>query len=430
MQEHVIIIGNGIAGITAARHIRKHSNYSITVISSETKYHYSRTALMYIYMGHMKHEHTQPYEADFWVNNNIQLLQAKVDSILTHNHTIQLQDGTTLNYTHLVLATGSKSNKYGWPGQELTGVQGLYHIQDVHTMQTYTQGIQHAVVVGGGLIGIETVEMLLSRNIKVTFLVREASFWNLVLPPNESILINNLIHHHGVDLQLGTELKEIIGDANGRVQAVVTSKGDTIACGFVALTVGVSPNIAYVLNGTIATDRGILVNEYLTTNIPNVYAIGDCAQHTTPPPGRRPIEQVWYTGKLQGEAVARTITGTPTVYQPGHWFNSAKFFDLEYQTYGTVNAQLNAHEAWHWWQNAKATKGLRLVWHKDTNQFIGLNSFGIRIRHQVCNDWLNAQATIQQVVHELHKANFDPEFFQQYEKEFTQHFNKHSGVVA
>ncbi|MFX5366525.1 FAD-dependent oxidoreductase, partial [Acinetobacter baumannii] len=91
--------------------------------------------------------------------------------------------------------------------------------------------------------GIETVEMLLSRNIHVHFLVRENSFWNLVMPPDESEMINKLIYHHQVDLRLGTELKEIKSDKEGRATAILTSKGDTIDCSFVALTVGVSPNI-------------------------------------------------------------------------------------------------------------------------------------------------------------------------------------------
>jgi NAD(P)H-nitrite reductase large subunit len=255
--KNVIIIGNGISGITCARHIRKNSDFNITVISAESKYFYSRTALMYIYMGHLKQEHTQPYENDFWEKNRINLVQKTVIKIHTENNNIELSDGEFLNYEYLVIATGSKSNKFGWPGQDLKGVQGLYNLQDVQNMETYTSGIQRAVVVGGGLIGIETVEMLLSRNIKVTFLVRENSFWDLVLPPEESMMINNLIQHHGVDLQLATELKEIVSDENGRVKSITTSKGEVIDCGFVALTVGVSPNIDFIKNSGINTDRGV-----------------------------------------------------------------------------------------------------------------------------------------------------------------------------
>jgi NAD(P)H-nitrite reductase large subunit len=423
MRKKVIIVGNGIAGTTCARYIRKECDFDITIISSESTYFYSRTALMYIYMGHMKQEHTQPYENDFWQKNRIDLLQQHVTSVQPDEHKIVLADGKTISYDYLVLATGGKSNKFGWPGQDLPGVQGLYNLQDLESMEQYTKGIKHAVVVGGGLIGIETAEMLLSRNIGVTFLVREKSFWDMVLPPDESGLINKLIRHHQIDLQLETELKEIKAGADGKAAGIVTSRGQNIACGFVALTVGVSPNIQFIKDSGISSDRGILVNEYLQTNYSNVFACGDCAQFSAPLPGRRPVEQVWYTGKMQGYTVAKNITGAPTPYQPGHWFNSAKFFDLEYQTYGVLPAQKPATDEWFYWQDAKGERAMRLLWDKETRVFKALNAMGIRIRHEVCNDWLNNKATITQVVKELRSANFDPEFFKQYEPAFTAAFN-------
>lgn len=424
MSKKVLIIGNGIAGITCARHIRKQSNFDITVISSESKYFYSRTALMYIYMGHMKQEHTKPYEDHFWKKNNINLLQAHVQKIETSLHSITLNNGLKVQYDYLVIATGSKSNKFGWPGQDLIGVQGLYNLQDVQSMQQHTDGIKHAVVVGGGLIGIETVEMLLSRNIEVTFLIRETSFWNNILPSEESEMINKLIKHHKVNLKLETELKEIKPDSNGKVTSIITSKGEEINCGFVALTVGVSPNISFVKDSEIETDKGILINNNFQTNIENVFAIGDCAQFISPLHGRRNIEQVWYTGKMHGETAAKNIVGTKADYQPGHWFNSAKFFDLEYQTYGLIPAEKGENDEWFWWQDAKGEKGVRIMWDKTTHAFKGLNSFGIRIKHEVCNDWLNEKTNIHSVVKEFKKANFDPEFFKKFEKEFEGAFLK------
>ena len=419
----VIIVGNGIAGITCARHIRKQSNFEITVISSESKYFYSRTALMYIYMGHMKWEHTKPYEDHFWEKNRINLLQAHVQQVLPDENKIKLNNGEKLEYDFLVIATGSSSNKFGWPGQDLQGVQGLYNLQDLQTMQDNTQGIKHAVVVGGGLIGIETVEMLLSRNITVTFLVREKSFWDNILPGEESEMINKLIFRHKVDLQLETELKEIKSSDGNKVTSIITNKGEEISCGFVVLSVGVSPNISFLKESGIETDRGVLVDNNFRTNFLNVFAVGDCAQFKTPSDGRKTIEQVWYTGKMHGETAAKNIVGTSAEYQPGHWFNSAKFFDLEYQTYGLVSSQKGEDEEWFWWQDAKGQKGIRIVWDKNTEAFIGINSLGIRIRHEVCNEWLNEKTNITAVVKQLYKANFDPEFFKKFEKEFVRAFD-------
>ena len=138
---NVVIIGNGIAGITAARHIRKKSDHSITVISSESEFFFSRTALMYIYMGHMKFEHTKPYEDWFWEKNRIDLRLDHVNSIDRSARKISLEKGGAVSYDKLVIATGSLPNKLNVPGFTLNGVQGLYSLQDLEKMEDSTQNI-------------------------------------------------------------------------------------------------------------------------------------------------------------------------------------------------------------------------------------------------------------------------------------------------
>src|SRR5690606_34963563 len=208
--EHIVIIGNGISGVTAARHIRKLSNHKITIISAETEHFFSRTALMYIYMGHMKFEHTKPYEDWFWKKNRIELVHDWVTQIDFETKELLLESGTAVSYDILVLATGSRPNKFGWPGEDLKGVQGLYSKQDLELMERSTRNIRQAVVVGGGLIGIEMVEMLRSRDVQVTFLVRESGFWEIVLPKEESSMVERHMNEHQVGLRMNTELKEII----------------------------------------------------------------------------------------------------------------------------------------------------------------------------------------------------------------------------
>ena len=134
---HIVIIGNGISGVTAARHIRKNSNHKITIISAESKYFFSRTALMYVYMGHMKFEHTQPYENWFWEKNSIDLKEGFVENINTKEKVLNFSNGENIAYDKLIIATGSKPNKFGWPGQELDGVMGLYHKQDLENLEKY-----------------------------------------------------------------------------------------------------------------------------------------------------------------------------------------------------------------------------------------------------------------------------------------------------
>lgn len=426
--KNVVIIGNGIAGVTAARHIRKKSDHNITIISGETDYFFSRTALMYIFMGHMKFEHTQPYEKWFWKKNRIDLVKAYVYTVDTDLKVLTLENGNKINYDDLILATGSKPNKFGWPGQDLKAVTGMYSKQDLDTITEYSKDCNRAVIVGGGLIGIEMAEMLVSKGIPVTFLVRETSFWNGVLPAQESELINRHIKKHHIDLRLNTNLVEIVSDENGRAKAVTTDKGETIACNLVGLTAGVSPNVDFLKNTAIALDRGVLVNRKLETNINNVYAIGDCAQQHQAIGERRPIEAVWYTGKMMGETVARTICGIPTDYNPGHWFNSAKFLDIEYQTYGWIWAKPRKNEARFYWEHKDGKKCIHINYNKETKEFIGINTFGIRMRHKKFDQWLNQKQSITYVLEHLKDANFDPEFYQQHEEDILAQFNSENGT--
>lgn len=424
--EHIVIIGNGISGITLARHIRKLSDKKTTVISSETDYFFSRTALMYVYMGHMKFEHTKPYEDWFWKKNRIELKNGFVKKVDPNSKTLHFLDGDLLQYDKLIIATGSKSNKFGWPGQDLNGVLGLYHKQDLDKLEALapnTDICKRAVVVGGGLIGIELVEMLTSRKIPVTFLVRESGFWNLVLPKGESEMINRHIQKHHIDLRLSSNLKEIISDENGQVKSVIIEEtGEEIACNIVGLTAGVSPNIDFLKDSEIETHKGVLVDRFLETNIKDIYAIGDCAEQREAIDSRKPIEAVWYTGRMMGETLAQTICGNKIAYQPGHWFNSAKFFDIEYQTYGWVFATPEDGNQHFHWKHIDDTKCITIEYHSETNQFFGINTLGIRMRHEVFDGWLTEKRTIDYVIEHLSDANFDPELFKSYEEEIQSSF--------
>ena len=427
-QEHIVIIGNGISGVTAARHIRKLADKKITIISAATDYFFSRTALMYVYMGHMKFEHTQPYEPWFWKKNNIELKKAFVKTVDTTNKTLVFETAETMNYDKLIIATGSKPNKFGWSGQDADGVMGMYHKQDLENLEKYAPNnnvCKRAVIVGGGLIGIEFTEMLKSRAIPVTFLVRENSFWSNVLPKEESAMINRHILEHHIDLRLGVNLKEIKTNENGNVKAVIIEEtGEELPCNVVGLTAGVSPNIDFLKDSGIELGRGVKVNRHLETNISDIYAIGDCAEQHESIEQRRPIEAVWYTGRMMGEALAQTICGNKTPYNPGHWFNSAKFLDIEYQTYGWVWAEPKENEQHFYWEHESGKKSIRLNYDKNTHEFFGINNFGIRMRHEFFDKVLTEKKPVEYVLEHLADANFDPEFYQLHEAEIVAKFNQ------
>ncbi|WP_028376508.1 NAD(P)/FAD-dependent oxidoreductase [Leeuwenhoekiella sp. MAR_2009_132] len=419
--EDIVIVGNGIAGVTAARHLRKNSDKKITIISAESDHFFSRTALMYVYMGHMRFKDLKPYEDKFWVKNRIHLKNAYVEKVDDTNQTLILAGGEKLTYDKLILATGSIPAKYGWEGQDLNGVQGLVSKQDLEQLEKTAPNNQicpKAVIVGGGLIGVEMAEMLHTRKIDVTILVREHAFWSGVLPDGEANMISRHIISHGINLRHEEELDKILDDGKGNVRAILTKKGEELPCNLVGITTGVKPKIDFLSESGIETDKGILVNRFLETNIKNVYAIGDCAQQREAIGLRKPIEAVWYTGRMMGETVAQTICGTPFEYKPGNWFNSAKFFDIEYQTYGWVFSTKNKkeYEKHFHWKHDNDKICITIAYHKENKEFLGINSFGIRMKHEVFDRWLNEQRSIDYVIENLQLANFDPEFYKKHEK--------------
>jgi NADPH-dependent 2,4-dienoyl-CoA reductase/sulfur reductase-like enzyme len=416
---HVAILGNGITGVSAALRLRaKQPGWRITLVSGESTHHYSRPALMYVFMGHMRYADTKPFEDSFWGEQRLDLVRGWVTRIDVEGKRLELHGRPPLAWDKLLLATGSKPNRLGWPGQDLGGVQGLYGLQDLKTLQESCAGARAAVVVGGGLIGIELAEMLHARGLAVTLLVRERSYWSRVLPPEESAMVNREIERHGVALRLGAELAAIEDDGRGRAAAVRTTGGERIPCQIVGLTTGVSPNLDVVRDTTIRCRRGVLVDAMLRTSVPDVLAAGDCAEiERAGEPSL--VQQVWYTGKQQGELAGDVLAGEERGYEPGIWFNSAKFFDLEYQTYGRVNLDVPGERSLYW-EHADGRKAVRIV--HVGGRVIGFNLMGIRWRHALAERWIAERSELAHVLPRLGEANFDPELFRRHEREMTAAF--------
>ncbi|MFD2784019.1 NAD(P)/FAD-dependent oxidoreductase [Hymenobacter rubripertinctus] len=431
---HLVIIGNGITGVTAALTARKlQPEARITLVSAESAHHFSRPALMYVYLGDLRYQDIKPYEDWFWTENRLELVHATATGLDTATNTVQLDNGTTLTYDKLLLATGSRGRRGPWPGAELAGVQTFVTLPDLELMTRDTrQGVRQAVIVGGGLIGVELAEMLAAKGVAVTMLIRDARYWGAILPPEEAALVQRQLDAHHIVCRYETELQEILADENGRVRAVRTTAGEQLPCQWLGLAIGVEPNLDLARAGDLEVDKGVLVNEHLQTSAPHVYAAGDCTQLREFAKGELAVEQLWYTGRQQGETVAYTLCNAdaPRSYQRGQWFNSAKFFDLEYQTYGRVPAEPAAGEHSFCWQHPTRAALLRINFRADTLAVTGLNVLGLRQRHDTWAAWLQAGTPVTEVMANLGAANFDPEFFRQYEKvmvaQFNQQFPQHA----
>ncbi len=401
---HIVIIGNGVAGITAARFLRKGSDADITVVSDEAPFHFSRPAMMYVSMGQLTFAHTKPYEDWFWSKNRIGLRSGKVLALRPHltGISVAFDDGTELEATHVILATGSVAALPEWSGRTLRGVQTYVHAGDLDRLEENLKGARHGVVIGGGLIGVEAAEVLHARGVQTTFLIRESAMYRKVFPELEAQWITKHIADHGIHVACGVEVASLHARADDatRVGMVRTTSGMDIQADIVVVATGVRPRVELAMASGVAVARGIVVDDRFRTSVPNVFAIGDCAELPTG------VQQLWYTARQHGEHVASVILGRDRPYDGGVYFNSAKFFDLEWQVYGHVPATSGADDSFVW-TDEPHQRCLRIA-HRD-GRVIGIHGIGVRLRQETCTQWIEQGAMIHDVRRTIRRAIFDPE---------------------
>lgn len=402
-----VIVGNGVAGVTAALTLREREPQAeITIVSGETDYFFSRTALMYAFMDQLPRRSLEPYERRVWNAQRIRLVRDWVERI--EASTAVLRSGERLSFDKLLIAAGSVPNAPDWPGLSDTrdGVVNFVSMQDLDACERLTGSTKRAVVVGGGLIGIELVECLRYHGVAVTFLVREPWYWPAALNREEAEMVTAHIAAHGVDVRFGDEVASVERDSAGRVSAITSKAGDRIECQMLGVTIGVRPAVDWLRGGPVAVDRGVLVDAGFRTNVPGVFAAGDCAEIHRP--GHAPlIEQIWYSAKRQGRLAALAMLGDAVCYQPPVFFNSSKFFDIEYTTVGDVsNAPERARH--HFFALRRKHASIRIVEHED--RVIGFNMLGSRWNHNLLEQWIAERRSYGFVAEALHTAQFDPEF--------------------
>lgn len=408
---HTLILGNGIAGSTVARLLRQDPDMQISMISEEAPYPFSRPALMYAFMGHLTDRQTELHERKSY--KGIDLIQGSVRHVDTTEKVVKYAadngQPTDLTYDRLVIATGSVPRRLNVPGESLEGVQGLYHRGDLIRLESRLASTDGpACIIGGGLIGVELAEMLHSRKRPVTMLVREDSYWNLVLLPEESAVVSKEIERHvkvlynrqvlsfneseSGDSEAGT------GSADGALRSVTTDH-DRLPANLAGVTIGVQPNLSALQSSGITLDRGVIVDGFFRTSAPDVYAIGDCAQID----GR--IEQLWYTARHQAETLVAQWTDGAGPYTPEPYYNSAKFFSLEYIVAGQVTGGRSFL-----YQDERQGKRhlLRLCF--DGDHLIGINTLGLRLRQDCAERLIAEGARVQMVMQSLPELCFDPEF--------------------
>ncbi|MBD3402858.1 NAD(P)/FAD-dependent oxidoreductase [candidate division GN15 bacterium] len=406
---HYAIIGNGVAGINAANTIRNREEAAeISIVSYETDHFFSRTALMYVACGQLSEKCVEPFERDHYERMRFTRVKERVSALDTDRQSLKLAGDRHLTYDKLLIASGSLAVPPPWPGMDLDGVGHFVTWQDMQWLTERSGTARKAVVVGGGLIGIECAEVLSLGGVDVSFLIREPYYWPVALDENEGTIVADHMRRHGCDVRLNTEVEEIVG-RDGAVTGVHTKAGETIDCDMVVVAIGVRPQTDFLRDSGLEFGErgGIVVDEYLRTNLDNVWAAGDCTSVVWFNGVRRP-EQLWYTSRDQGRVVGCNMTGDNRRYERGLFYNSAKFFEIEYTTAGYVNFNFEGEQSW--FQHEPGTYfTTRLVYLPD-RRLIGFNGLGRRWDHTIFLQWIREKRTVDYAIDHLAEALFDEEF--------------------
>ncbi|HJW84324.1 MAG TPA: FAD-dependent oxidoreductase [Anaerolineae bacterium] len=337
MQRYVII-GNGAAGITAAEELRRReARSSVSIVTDERYPMYSRPGLAYVLIDEVPAEQAVARKPEWYARQHIDLIFSRAMRIDFEARQVGLANGQHRRYDALLLAVGARAVPAPFPGGDLDGVVYLDNMDNTLDIIRRAQRARAAVVVGGGITALEMAEGLAHHRVETHYLVRKNNLWSALLNDDESRLVEKQIHHHGVHLHYGSEIAEIVGQA-GKVSGVKTTRGEMIACQIVGVAIGVRPNTALAKDTPLKVDRGLLTDEYLQTNLPGVFAAGDCAQIYDAWSGEHRCDSLWPTAAASGRVAAINMTGAKQPYRKGVPFNAALLFGLHLTAIGQVAA--------------------------------------------------------------------------------------------
>jgi len=255
-----------------------------------------------------------------------------------------LDDGRFLPYHKLLIATGARAVSAPYPGGELDGVVYLDTLQGTKDLLKKARRGKRGVVIGGGITALEMVEGLVQRGVDTHYFLRRDRLWSQVFNEAESQLLAEKMHHHGVHIHTRTEATEILGNWRHKVRAVRLKNGDEFKCNLFGVAIGVKPQLELVKNTSLQTDRAILVNEYMQSSVPDVYAAGDCAQVYDRWSGQHMLDVLWPSAVAEGRAAGMNMVGQTTPYSKGIPFNACLLFGLHITIIGQINPDRQAED--------------------------------------------------------------------------------------
>lgn len=310
MSEPLVIVGNGMAAARLVDELAKTSlgRYAVAVIGEEPRLAYNRVLLSSVLAGETGSHEIELRPADWWRHRGVTVRYGyRVSEIDTGRRELKIEGEESMEYSKLVLAVGSTPLRLNVPGADLSGVHTFRDTRDVDLLLTLAAATKRVVVVGGGLLGLEAAYGLAKAGAPVTLLHLMDRLMERQLDAPAADLLKTLVERKGIRILLNASTARIHGE--GRVEAVELADGSRIEADAVIFAAGIRPNIALAKDAGIAVNRGIVVNDEMQTASPDIYALGECAEHRGTCYGL--VEPAYE----QARVLARHLSGRPAAYQ-------------------------------------------------------------------------------------------------------------------
>jgi NADPH-dependent 2,4-dienoyl-CoA reductase/sulfur reductase-like enzyme/pSer/pThr/pTyr-binding forkhead associated (FHA) protein len=332
-----LIIGNGIAGITAAETLRAEDpQASIGIIADDPSPVYYRPALKDYLGGHVPTEKLWARRISFYRDTHVSFLPDRVIGLDSELHMVLLQSQKPIYYHKLLLANGASPARLYCPGNDLYGVTTLRTVTDYQNVLKRLKTVRRVVISGSGTLALETAESLHQRGIEVTHLLRGTMLWSEVLDTTASDLVLQEERRAGVEVCLEEEIVKITG-RRGAVSGVITNQGRRISCQMVIVAIGIKPNIKpWELSG-VSCGRGVRVDDALRTNLPDIYAAGDLIETHDKLTNRTRVLGQWYPAIQQARSAAYSMLGRLQEVEPfgtKAFYNATFLYGLDFASAG------------------------------------------------------------------------------------------------
>ena len=323
-----IIIGGSAAGISAVEAIRSIDRTSpIELFSSEGTPFYSRVLLSYYIAGAITKEELHFRPLEFFSENKVTAhLGQRVERVLPESKSIRMEDGREYPFGRLLIATGSSPKILDIPGKDKKGVVVMRNIDHAQEIVNRVEEIKTACVLGGGLIGLRTGYALSVRGVKVKVIVKSGYVLSQMLDRDAAEMIQATMREHGIDIRTGQDSVEIVGKES--VEGVILDNGERINCQLVVIGKGVQPNVDLISSTPIKVNEGIVADETMRTNMPDIYVAGDVAETFDLSTGRMGVNAIWPCAFEQGRVAGLNMAGKKAKYDGSFRMNSLDFYGL------------------------------------------------------------------------------------------------------